>query len=62
MSPQPASAIAGVARTSVLRALIGYLGDAWWLLFCIFLLPVTILAIGAPLALFVRFVIEIARR
>lgn len=62
MDPHHAPATVGIARKNVLRVLAGYLGDAGWLLFCIFLLPATILAIGAPLALLIRFVVEIVQR
>jgi hypothetical protein len=40
----------------------GLIEDAGLLLLLVFMLPVAILAIGTPIALAVRVVIEIARR
>jgi hypothetical protein len=42
--------------------MMGILDDALLLVLAVFLFPLSILVIGAPLALFVRLVIEIARR
>ena len=41
---------------------LGWLTDAALLLFVVFLIPAAILLIGTPLALLLRFVIEIATR
>jgi hypothetical protein len=40
----------------------GWLDDGATLLLVVFAIPVIILAIGTPVALFVRLVVEIARR
>jgi hypothetical protein len=37
----------------------GFLADGLWLLLVVFLLPVAILAVGAPIALAIRAIIEI---
>lgn len=55
------SARGGGGRTS-LRRLVDVLADAVLLLLVVLLVPVAILVVGTPLALFVRLLIEIAKR
>ncbi len=48
-------------RPGHLQRAMAYLGDAALLLVVVFLIPVVILLVGSPLALFVRFLVEIVR-
>lgn len=41
---------------------VGHLEDAGLLLFVVFMVPLAILAIGTPVVLVVRLIVEIARR
>jgi hypothetical protein len=50
------------ARTGSLRTLVGHLDDAVLLLVVVLMVPVVILLIGTPVALFVRLVLEITKR
>lgn len=45
-----------------LRAALGFLDDAVFLLLAVLLAPVAILAVGVPVALFIRLLLEIAER
>jgi len=44
------------------RIVLGWLEDAGLLLLVVFAFPLVILVVGAPVALFVRLLLEIARR
>ncbi len=44
------------------RMILGWLEDAGLLLLLVLMFPLFILAVGAPVALFVRLLLEIARR
>lgn len=44
------------------RRILGFLADAVFLVLAVLLIPVAILAVGTPLALFVRLLLEIAKR
>lgn len=44
------------------RRILGLLDDGVFLLLAVLLVPVAILALGTPLALFVRLLLEIAKR
>lgn len=46
----------------VLRTLAGFVEDAALLLLIVLMIPVSILVIGVPIALFLRVLLEIARR
>jgi hypothetical protein len=52
----------GITGTSRIRHLAGVLEDAVLLVLVMFLLPLGILLVGAPIALCVRVFLEIARR
>jgi hypothetical protein len=52
----------GLFATNSFRRMTGLLEDAVLLMLIVFLFPVVILLIGAPIALFVRAVIEIVNR
>ncbi|HEX4566680.1 MAG TPA: hypothetical protein VH138_08600 [Vicinamibacterales bacterium] len=47
---------------STRRTIAGFVEDAALLLFAVFMVPVIILVIAAPMVLFVRVLLEIARR
>ena len=49
-------------RAHPLRGFIDHLKDAGLLLFVVFMVPLAILAIGTPIVLVVRLIVEIARR
>jgi len=49
------------ARQRYFRKIAGYLEDAVLLMLAVFLLPVIILLLGAPIALCIRAIIEIVR-
>ena len=53
---------APAARTHAFHKILGLFDDAALLLLAVFLFPLIILLVGAPIALFVRVVIEIAHR
>jgi hypothetical protein len=57
ISGMPATGATGLGRT-----ILGWLEDASLLLLLAFMFPVVILVLGMPVALFVRLLIEIARR
>jgi len=62
----PAATIAGeptmVAATGRSRLMLGWLEDAGLLLLVVLMFPVVILMVGAPVALVIRLLIQIARR
>jgi hypothetical protein len=47
---------------NALHRIAGFLGDAAMLLLVVFSIPLIILAVGTPVALFVRLVLELVRR
>lgn len=47
---------------NALHKITGLLGDAVWLLLVIWLFPAAILALGIPVALLVRVLLELAHR
>jgi hypothetical protein len=52
----------GVTGTSVVGKLRGLLAGVLLMVLAVFSLPLAVLLIGTPLALFVRLILEIARR
>jgi hypothetical protein len=50
------------ARAPAVYKTIGYLEDAGLLLLAVYLLPLVILIVGAPIAILVRVMVEIAQR
>jgi hypothetical protein len=47
---------------NALHRIAGVLGEAMMLLLIVFMFPLIILVLGTPVALFVRLLLEIARR
>jgi hypothetical protein len=70
---RPANPLAGVSRVvrnaaprartrTASQTFVGLLDDALWLVFAVLMIPIAILVVGTPIALFARLLVEIVQR